>query len=320
MSQNIIGANPTFNGITTLTGALNASSNSAFGAAPVAYNATSGSTISAADFINGIIPVNPSANQTITGPSQTAVDAALVAKFGSFALGQYIELTYDNQSAFTSTLTVGAGFLLSVSNTGAGGTAITVPPHSSQLFKIYKNSGTPTYFMFGGSLADSGSGDALLAADNLFTGLNTFSGAVTDFQKVTTTYARVGGPAIITATLGFASNPSAPLTSNSFTLSGSQVANIVVILNNGTAAQTVFMPTASDFETALLASFPGGSSIPTGASYWMRVINISATATATLTANTNFLINNSTSATFLPGQRDNVLIVKTAGTPEYTVY
>lgn len=317
-NQNILGINPILKGITT-TAAINSSSSPAFTAAPVSYDATSGSTISAADFINGIIPVNPSVNQTITGPSQTLLDAALVAKFGSFALGQYVEITYDNQSAFTSTLTVGAGCLLSISNTGPGGTAITVPPHSSQSFKIYKTSGTPTFFLFGGSLADSGSGDALLAADNIFTGQNTFSGAANDFQRINSIYTRVSGPAIVTASLGFSTNPSAPLTTNSFTLTGSQVVNVGVVLNGGLAAQTVFMPTASDFESALLASFPGGSTIPVGASYWMRVINISATATATLTANTAFLINNATSSTFLPGKIDNVLIVKT-NTLEYTVY
>ncbi len=80
------------------------------------------------------------------------------------------------------------------------------------------------------------------------------------------------------------------------------------------------MPTAGDFETALLASFPGGSTIPVGTSYWLRVINISATATATLTANTNFLINNAITSVLTPLTEKNVLLVKTAGTPEYTVY
>lgn len=318
VNQNILGSNAILTGITT-TAAINSSSSLAITAAPVSYDATSGSTISAADFINGIIPVNPSANQTITGPSQTLLDAALVAKFGSFALGQYVELTYDNQSAFTSTLTVGAGCLLSVSNTGPGGTSITIPPRSSQLFKIYKTSGTPTFFLFGGSLADSGSGDAQLGADNIFTGLNAFTGAVTDFQKITSIYNRVAGPSIVTASSGFSTSPSAPLTTNSFTLTGSQVVNAAIILNGGLAAQTVFMPTGSDFETALLAAFPASSTIPVGTSYWMRVINISATATATLTTNTDFLINNAISSVFIPGKCDNVLIVKTSST-QYTVY
>lgn len=163
-------------------------------------------------------------------------------------------------------------------------------------------------------------GTAILNSNNVFTGQNSFTGYPTSFDETLSSYTITNGPTIASGSLGFTRDATAPLTNNSFTLNASDVVNGIIKLNGGLASQTVFMPTAANFEAALLASFPAGESIPLFTGYWMRVINLSGTATATLTANTDFLIDNSVSSVFGPGQRDNVLLVKTGNTPEWTVY
>lgn len=151
----------------------------------------------------------------------------------------------------------------------------------------------------------------LSSANNVFTGTN-------DFQKIITTYASIQGPAVID---GYELSPAVQGGTHalgSFTLSASELADRLIQLNGTLSTQTVFMPTAANFDAQLLSVFPGGSFISSFASMPILIQNKSTTATVTLTANTNFLVD--VVATIPPQTTRPYFIVKTANTPEYTLY
>ncbi len=147
--QNSLGLNPKLFGTATVTGNLATLGTTAFSYAPVAYNTTSGTTITANDFINGMLTGNPTLAQAITGPTASDINTALVAKFGSFGAGQGVPLKYDNQSAVAITLTAGTNTLFSIGPGGPGAATTTILANDSRDFLIYKNSATPTFLIFG---------------------------------------------------------------------------------------------------------------------------------------------------------------------------
>lgn len=269
-------------------------------------------TISALDLVtNRIIFSVPATPITLTFPDAVDIDAQL----GNPYVDTVVEsVSITNVDAANSiTLAPGSGTTLT------GVPSLVIPPKSTGFFTIRKSTGVPAYIVYGGVPITSAS-DATLAGNNNFTGVNTFSGHPTSFDEINTAYAGINGPAVVTSSFGFSASPSGPISTGSFTLTAAQAAGIIVQLNGGLATQAVFLPTAADFEAQLLASFPSGGSIPTFTAYKLRIVNESTTATAILTTNINFILNNALISQVPPSTPRDYIILKTANTPEYTLY
>lgn len=136
--------NPVFTGITNASAGFRTGSNPMVTLNIAPYNNTSGDTISAADFISGIITVNPSGTQTIASPSASDIDSALAALFGSIPVSAVVKLTYFNQSSFTSTINAGSGVTFT-----RGGASTTVAALVTVEFIIFKNTSSPAYLIVG---------------------------------------------------------------------------------------------------------------------------------------------------------------------------
>jgi hypothetical protein len=134
--------NPVFTGIANASGTFRTNCNPLMNLSNAAYNATSGATISAADFVGGVISVNPSGNQVLTSPTAAQINTALTALFGTLADGDSVRLIYFNQSIYASTINAGSGVLFS-----RGGSSTVVPATTTVVFTILRSSGN--YIVFG---------------------------------------------------------------------------------------------------------------------------------------------------------------------------
>ena len=158
-----------------------------------------------------------------------------------------------------------------------------------------------------------------LSADNVFTGQNNFTGAINDFEEVRMNCAAINGSSLTTGYSGFSMIEGPIITINSATIPASSAAGGIVTLNGSLSTQTIFFPTGTNFENQLLGVYPSGFSIPNFSTYLLKIRNVSATATVTLTANTDFIVSNMTSVTMLPKTELSLLLVRT-GNHEYSVY
>lgn len=138
---------------------------------PHSYNTNSGTTVSAGDLMDGAITVNPSAAQTIGFDSA----ANLVTRYG-IRFGTPIEAnisfvtTYNNESAFDSVITAGAGTSFAVS-----GATTHVQPKTSVTF-VFVRIGS-TFVIYGGL---NGAGNQTIS------GTGTFGALTSDYLNGST--------------------------------------------------------------------------------------------------------------------------------------
>jgi hypothetical protein len=280
---------------------------------------TTSGVIVANDIVNGIVLASPSTGITLQLPTFTNFESAFSAILGvtTVPINTYKMFSLENIST-SSAVSISANTNVAIV-TQNGSPVVNL--ESAGSFKVLKVSSTQ-YAVYGVDSVNGsgGGGDVYSAANNVMTGVNVFTNttAPQSFEAIQTTYAQAVGPSTTTATLGFSTATPSPLTGSSITITATQATGVIVTLNGSLSTQNVFVPTAAAFDAALLASFPSGSSIPVGMTYWLRIINLSATATVTLGGNTNFTIAGPT--TILPGGNLNVLLQKTASTPSYAAY
>lgn len=115
----------------------------------VSSNYTSASTtISSTDLVNGQIMASPTAPQILQLPSASAIDGSLTTKYGfTIPPGTFVPFTIDNISTTggaNTTLTNNTGVSIV---TNAGTPIINVT--TSKSFKLLKNTGAPTFILYG---------------------------------------------------------------------------------------------------------------------------------------------------------------------------